>query len=334
MFTYISHLIDNVDPIIVMPYGGYANDNELHGQARVLEDEGIAEIPENTLGKRMLRSFKRFESDEHPNMLVKVKWEGGETVLVSDREGYVYLDAKHSLKLDHPKTLWIPVTYELMDGGKVQYRITSEIMKPSNQAEYGIISDIDETILQTGLESFLKWRVVINTFIKTVEERLPIEGARELYTLLHHGSRGYSSNPFFYLSNSPWNLYDYLISFLERFHFPKGALLLRDLGIENKRKESFLEGNKYIKISHILETYPQLQFILVGDMVDLDADIYIAIAKKYPSQIKAIYMRTVKNRKKMAKIKALIEANQTAPILLINHSEEAIKHARSQGWVL
>ena len=34
---------------------------------------------------------------------------------------------------------------------------------PSKQAEFGIISDIDDTILHTGLVSTLKWRVIYNT---------------------------------------------------------------------------------------------------------------------------------------------------------------------------
>ncbi|QLE01532.1 DUF2183 domain-containing protein [Galbibacter sp. BG1] len=334
MFKYISHLIDNPDPVIIMPYGGYANDDEIHGQARVLEDEGIEEFSENTVGGRVLRSFKRFETDEYKNAHVRVRWQEGEKELISDTEGYVYLDTSHSLNLKHMKTLWIPVTYELIENEEVKFSITTEIMKPAPTAEYGIISDIDETIIETGLGSFLKWKVLVNTFLKTVDERLPLEGAQELYSLLHGGSTGYKDNPFFYLSNSPWNLYDYLISFLEKFKFPRGTLLLRDIGLENKKKESFLEGNKFVKISHILETYPKLHFILIGDAQDLDPDIYLEIARKYPSQIKAIYIRLIRNKHKMKKVKALIEKNSDIEVLLISDSDEAEVHARMNGWIV
>lgn len=240
MIPYLSRLIDNPDPIIIMPYGGYANGSHLYAQARVLEDEGLERILKYNVISNVLRSFKRFETDEIDGAKVIVKWDdGGKAELISDREGYIYLEQPHHLNLEHQKTEWLPITYELTAKGEVLFAITSKLMKPSPQAEFGIISDMDETVIETGLGSILRWKVIVNTFATSSEDRLPLAGVQEFYNKLYKGSAGNSENPFFYLSNSPWNLYDYLISFLDKHNFPKGPLLLRDIGLENKKSLPF-----------------------------------------------------------------------------------------------
>ncbi len=333
MFKYIFQLIDDADPVIIIPFGGYANNKNLYAQARVLEDEGINENIENSFSKNIVRSFKRFETDEKPNVTVKAIWQGNEETMISDEEGYVYLNTKHRLKLNHHKTLWIPITYTIFENDKNFFSITYPVMKPSISAEFGVISDIDETIIHTGLDSFLRWKVIVNTFIKHNEKRVPIEGAQELCSKLYGGSTGYSENPFFYLSNSPWNLYDYLKAFLEKNNFPKGALLLRDIGLENKKKTSFLEGNKFVKIKHILEAYPLTKFILVGDAEDLDSEIYLEIAKQFPNRILTIYIRSTKNTKKVNKVVQLIKNTTYVDILLAESTKQILEHAKSKGYI-
>jgi phosphatidate phosphatase APP1 len=207
-------------------------------------------------------------------------------------------------------------------------------MKPSPTAEFGVISDMDETIIQTGLGSTLRWKVIVNTFATDSEERIPLTGAQELCNLLYGGTTGYSENPFFYLSNSPWNLFDYLSSFLEKYNFPKGPLLLRDIGLENKKKTSLLEGNKYLKTKQILEAFPELNFILIGDAEDSDAEIYLEIARNFPNRILSIYIRKVSNIKKNTFLEQLIYETKDVNIKLISTSKEAIEDARKEGYVL
>lgn len=333
VFKYISRLIDDPDPVIVIPFGGYANDEMIHAQARVLEDEGINYTKKGSFFRNIYHSYKRFESDEKYGAKVKVSWGDQSTTLYSDKEGYIYLDQTHGLNLSSDKMLWIPVTYELIKNDQVIYTISSSIMKPSEKSEYGIISDLDDTVIHTGVTSFLKWKLLINSFIKHSHKRMPLEGAQEFYHLLHKGSSGYNSNPFFYLSNSPWNLYRYLTSFLQKFNFPKGTLMLRDVGLNIRRKKSFMEGNKYKKIIHILETYPSIPFILIGDAAEIDTDIYLKIAQTYPQQILQIYIRSVKRKANTQRIKRLIETNSKINVLMVNEGEEAIADARAKGFI-
>ncbi|TKD66540.1 App1 family protein [Flavobacterium sp. ASW18X] len=330
MFQFISRLTDDPDPVIIIPFGGYANNDRIYGQARVLEDEGITHEEDDGFLKNLYNSYKRFESDEKEGVVVTVTANDFNTSLTSDAEGYVYLD--EAFKTNSLDKEWHPIHYSLTYAGK-PFTIKDEILKPLASAQYGIISDMDDTVIRTGISSAFKWKVIVNSFFTHTNQRMPLEGAQEFYQMLRKGISGQDDNPFFYLSNSPWNLYEYLAEFLNYQKFPKGVLLLRDMGLENKKKTSFKEENKYIKIVHLLETYPNLPFVLIGDAADIDHDIYMAIAKQFPNRIKAIYIRTVTDQNKMKDIKKRIEATTDINIQLISHTDEAVVHARANGFV-
>src|SRR5690606_12756889 len=78
----------------------------------------------------------------------------------------------------------------------------AELLIPPTSAAYGVISDIDDTILHTGVTSFLKWRVLKNSLFRNAYDRISFEGSPQLFRALHLGKDGYGKNPIFYLSNS------------------------------------------------------------------------------------------------------------------------------------
>ncbi len=319
--------------LIVMPFGGYANHNKLHTQARVLKDKHITPSEKDTIFKNFLMSYKRLESDEKGGETVVVSWEGQKKTTVSDSDGYIMIDDFHELNFANDQLTWIPVTYKLVKDDEVLHEDNSEIMKPSEHSQYGIISDLDDTVLYTGVSSFFKWKLLVNSLFVHSNKRTPLPGAKEFYTLLCKGTSSTILNPFFYLSNSPWNLYDYLQDFLAHFEFPKGVLLLRDIEISFRRKRSFMEGDKYKKIIHVLETYPNLAFILIGDASEEDLDIYLHIAKNYPERVLAIYIRAVKRKSKMRRVEALIEEYTDIEVVIMTDGKRAIKHARTKGFI-
>lgn len=332
-FNNISALSKSKDPVIIHPYTGYANQERIFAQARVLEDEGIKESREDSVFKNLVNAFKRFESDEISAATVEVNWGSHSKNLVTDSEGYIYLDEPHQLMLSQYETRWIPLDYRLCMGDQIVYEVSSSVMKPALDAEFGVISDIDDTILHTGVTSTLKWRVIVNSILKSSHQRSPLEGADTFYQLLQQGRYGNRQNPIFYLSNSPWNIYNYLQSFLSNNNFPKGPLLLRDIGFENEKPKTFRDGNKYKKVHHILSTYRDLPFILIGDAAEIDADIYLDIANKFPDQIRCIYIRSVDKKSKMKRLKQLIERQTHVEIVLLEDSQEGMDHARHHGFI-
>ena len=180
--------------------------------------------------------------------------------------------------------------------------------------------------------STLKWRVLINSIFKSATSRIPLDGAAEFYNKLHRGISGTNANPIFYVSHSPWNLYRYLDFFLKQNAFPKGPILLRSFKDIFKRK-SGVQPQKHIEIINILKTYPKLSFILIGDSGEHDADIYLDIANEFPSQIAAIYLRSVKHKKKMQRVTSLFKDYNQIPVLLVESSAQAIIHARENNFI-
>ena len=173
---------------------------------------------------------------------------------------------------------------------------------PSKKASFGVISDIDDTILHTGLVSVLKWRVLVNTLLTSAGKRIPLEGAPEFYHLLHQGKTGNEANPVFYVSHSPWNLYRYLEFFLKKNNFPKGPIILRNFPRPFSKKDKEGKPQKQKEILNLLNAYPDLNFILIGDGGENDPVIYLEIAETFPNRISAIYLRRVNHKNRMTNV--------------------------------
>ena len=335
-------LFSSRDPLQIIVFQTYGSNTHLYVKGRALEDENIDLTKKNFI-HLLINSWKRFETDVIGNCALKLKLPNGDIhEFETDREGYFLLALdKTDLQSMCNEEGWLifEVSYAdktLKRSIQLENRFPGEMLIPSPDATFGVISDIDDTILQTGMVSLLKWRVLYNTFLKTPERRIPLTGAPEFYHLLHRGASGEKSNPIFYVSNSPWNLYLYLEFFLRSNNFPKGPILLRSLSAFFKRYK--LKGpddrpHKINEILNILKTYPTLSFVLIGDSGEKDADIYLEIAKMFPDRIKAIYLRSVRHKKKMLRVAGLFRGYKVIPVLLVEDSEQAIQHAKENGLI-
>ena len=327
------------DPLQIIAFQSYGTNTHFYARGRALEDENI-NLESKNFFSLLINSWKRFQSDEIKYTELNLKLPNNITLkAITDNAGYFLIEEPlDNLKLLTNEEGWLSfeVSYKNLHVKRIiqnENRFPGEILIPSEVAEFGIISDIDDTILQTGLVSTLKWRVLINTFFKSVKMRLPLEGATEFYQLLHLGKSGKNANPFFYVSHSPWNLYRYLELFLKQHNFPKGPILLRSFSSIFKKKTINEKPQKQKEIYNLLKTYPKLSFILIGDSGEHDADIYTEIAKEFPERIKAIYLRSVKHKRKMIRIKNLFNNYKIVPVLLVDNSKQAIKHARINGFI-
>jgi phosphatidate phosphatase APP1 len=313
------------NPVVIRPYGGFANDTHLFAKARVLEDKGIEHL--ETDGRlRTLRNFyKRMGSDEKQNIPVEARWSHGRAELLSDREGYINMKTLHDLGTLPKENTWVDLEFTL-NHEKFDHCASVKILRPGSGAEFALISDIDDTIIHTGVASRLKWKVLINSIVKNPFIRRPLLGVRDFYQALHEGKSGKPTNPVFYVSNSPWNLYSYLNLFLDHNSFPKGPLILRDIGV--KPMEHTAHGGKYGRVKEIIDAFPEMKFVLSGDSAEVDTDIYLRLAREYPDQVHSIFIRTVKHKKRVKRVKQLIEANQDINVRLIRESSEGMAFAK------
>ncbi len=325
------------DPVQIIPYRTYGTATRLYIKGRVLEDKKISGAGDkDTILNNLLNMYKRFESDEVPGALLNVVLADEAHEVTTDKEGYFVLNLQPLTPIIQ-ENLWHPVPLQLISAPMPfvpGLLVHAEVMIPPSDAEYGIISDIDDTIIKTGATNLLAMSRA--TFLHNARTRLPFAGVTEFYKALQLGRNGKRNNPFFYVSSSPWNLYDLLKDFLELNNIPAGPLLLRDFGLDYEAvSDSGHMGHKLKEIKQIMHAYPQLQFVLVGDSGQEDPVIYREVVKEFPGRILAIYIRDVllPERKKIAVEVATSLRNNKVEMLIVENTVEAAQHAAGQGLI-
>jgi len=325
------------DPVQIVPYRTYGTSTRIYLKGRVLEDKKISGAGDkDTILNNLLNMYKRFESDEVPNAMLKAILGTEEHILVTDKEGYFAMDL-HPAQPIVQEHLWHPVPIQLMSA-PIPFveglQVYAEVMIPPADAEYGIISDIDDTIVKTGATNLLAMSRA--TFLHNAKTRLPFAGVAEFYKALQLGRNGKRNNPFFYVSSSPWNLYDLLKEFLDFNNIAAGPLLLRDFGFEHTAETCHGHmGHKLKEIKQIMQAYPHLQFVLIGDSGQEDPVIYQEVVKEFPGRILAIYIRDVQlpERRQVAVNISETLRGDDIEMVIVENTVEAAKHAAEKGLI-
>lgn len=326
------------DDVHVEPYRGYGRPERLHLKGRVLRGARIPEAGESDhVLVNLANMIQRFESDEVPGARVVARLGGREWETVTDGEGYFDLRLEPAEPLP-PGSLWHEVALELpgreaREGGPV--RATGLVLVPPAGSRFGVISDIDDTVVRTGATSPL--RMARTVFLGNARTRSPFPGVAAFYRALQHGAGRADFNPVFYVSSSPWNLYSLLTEFLTLQKIPLGPLMLRDWGIsEGEVLPTGHAGHKLEAIRDIMEMYPDLPFVLLGDSGQEDPEIYHRVVHDHPSRILAVYIRSVHPAAdRAAAVRALAEEVEKAgsTLLLADDTVAAAEHAASRGWI-
>ena len=208
------------DPLQIITFQSYGTDSHFYARGRALEDESI-DLEEQHIWHLIVNTWKRFETDEIKHVGLNIKLPNNKIIKVTtDDSGYFIVeDNFENLKALTNEEGWLPFELSYSDVNikrtiQNENRFPGELLIPSSKAEFGVASDIDDTILHTGVVSVLKWKVIYNSIFRHAKNRIPLEGAAKFYHKLHRGKSGNNANPIFYVSHSPWNLYRYLELFL------------------------------------------------------------------------------------------------------------------------
>jgi len=205
---------------------------------------------------------------------------------------------------------------------------------PPVTAKFGIISDLDDTVIVTNVTNRLKMFLTVG--LLNEHTRMPFKGVAAFYKALQMGASGVENNPIFYVSSSPWNLYSPLTEFLRIQDIPLGALFLKDFGNHTVFSSSDHQSHKLSSIESILETYPHLPFVLIGDSGEQDPEIYREVVRKYPQRIRAIYIRSINTKaERLAAIDRLItEVSETGcQLVLAPDTVFAASHAAAEKLI-
>ena len=307
---------------ILSPFRGFGRDHELLLRGRVLLQKPVtraraAESP----WRNMLNAYRRFQSDEVAGARVRASYRDAVVESVTDDEGYFRIRLEPRALAEH--MLWHEVAIELV--GRDTTAI-AQVMIPSAAARFGIISDIDDTIVRTNATSLLG---MARSVMRNAAARLPFEGVAELYRALHR-----DVNPIFYVSSSPWNLYELLEDFMDINGIPHGPMLLQDWGLD---ESTFLIAShathKLREIRQLLDYYPSLPFVLIGDSGQHDPEIYLRVIQANPKRILAAFIRDVTADVRDRTVARIIDDARVLGVAMdyVTDSAEALRRAQELG---
>ena len=322
----------------VIAYRGFGTPSEVFVTGRVLSNPPPAPIDAGDAWWRNAATMLRhLESDEVTGARLRIAIAHDERHAVTDEEGFyrAWLQPVPPL----PSTgLWHVADIQVIEPlADPQRPVTTSglILVPPPTARFGVISDLDDTVIRTDATRLLP--MLRRTFLQNARTRLPFAGVAEFYGGLHLGDDGADANPVFYVSSSPWNLYPVLTEFLEFQTIPLGPLMLRDWGLSDRGVLPLGHGeHKLGAIRQILDTYPDLPFILVGDSGQEDPEIYRDVVHQYRGRILAVYIRNVTTDPARARaIGELADEVRSvgSELMLSDDTMAAAKHAAERGWV-
>jgi phosphatidate phosphatase APP1 len=324
---------------MIVPYRGYAGQSRALVQARVQEARVIQPASEtDSVWRNLFRTYQRVDADPLPHAQVRIAIGGAERVVVADDEGFIreWMELAAPLPTDAP---WQAAELELLAPlpfGGAAVRATAPVRVLSGTPTFGVISDLDDTVIQSRITNFLQ--AVRTVMLGNARTRLPFPGVAAFYRALELGGDGAQSNPIFYVSSSPWNIHDLIAEFMDVQQIPRGPITLRDWDIVfSALTSSHLGTFKEPMIREVLDLYPTLPFVLIGDNSQKDPEIYRRIIDRYPERILAIYIRNVDtNPERTASVQALAKEVLAAgsTLVLADDTYAAAEHAAAQGWIM
>ncbi len=329
-WRFLGRQLGGAQHLMIVPYLGFGNAGMVSIRGRVLDEMGFrAHSLQDSAWRNVAALYQRLESDQVAGARVRARFRGVEGDAVTDGGGYFTIDL--ALPTPVQQSGWHAVELELVD---TAIRAVADVLIPPASARFGVISDIDDTVLWTNVTN--KLNMLLTLARSNPFTRKPFKGVAALYRALHAGVGGNEGNPVFYVSSSPWHLFDPLIEFMRLQNIPLGPLMLRELSVRALLKPAMSRNHKLDKIEKVLRTYPGLPFVLIGDSGERDPEIYAEILRRHPQTIKVIYIRNV--NPDPARIEALDQlagqvAASGAQLVLTSDSAAAAAHAVAAGLI-
>lgn len=265
---------------VVVPFTGYGTDDHLRVLGRLILRPAKPRTYLGMYAETFLhqRGWRNFFSTPVPRRPVTVKVGEKELELITDRSGYIDVN----VRTEGLEPGWQHVL--LFTDEAPPTRAPVQVV-PADQ-QFGLISDIDDTILSTWLpRAFLAaW----NSFVLTEGNRQAIPGMARMYQRLlaeHPGA------PIIYVSTGSWSTLPFLNRFMKRHGFPKGPMLLTDFGPTTTGWFRSGRDHKRRALAELARDFPQIKWLLVGDDGQHDPVIYREFAELRPQNVQAIAIR-------------------------------------------
>ncbi len=312
--------------LTVKVYNGYGHTHRLVLHGHVFN---FSPLPRSNYSRNPILNFfsliRLFFVKPVPAVKVTLKWYDQQFEAETAEDGFFRFEWESNRDLEPG---WHDVKVFMNDNGS-EIAGGGKVLVPES-TQYAIISDIDDTFLISHSATILKRLMVL--FTHNARSRKPFADVVKHYQLLSTAhTTPDNPNPFFYVSSSEWNLYDYIAEFARVNKLPEGVFLL------NQVKQWFnmwktgktKHHGKFARIVRIMEAFPHQRIILLGDSSQADPEIYASIVQHFPDRVHVIYIRDVyaKNRDKVRSTLAKLEGTGV-PCCFFQNSEDAIRHSQ------
>jgi len=224
-----------------------------------------------------LRGWRSFATAQVAGAVLEVTVGDRTHRVVTDRGGYVDTLLESDLGPG-----WHDLVLQTEDGS----RAVAPVHVVDPEVRYGIVSDIDDTVVVTRLPRPLvaAW----NVLVRHENAREPVPGMADLYhRLLDPDPRA----PVVYLSTGAWNAAPAIGRFLRRHGYPAGPLLLTDWGPTNTGWFRSGREHKRAQLRRLVHDLPDVRWVLVGDDGQRDPEIYAEAALQFPEHVRGIVVR-------------------------------------------
>lgn len=319
---------------ILKLYRGYANEEELIVMGHVFKPNSREDYAfEKKKFKNAFSMIRLFRIKTQSNADVYLKHNNTTIHTKTLDDGYFKFCIPVDPNVGHG---WIDYEVSIIHKQK-KIAVKESYIRPKT-GNLGIISDIDDTFLVSHTMNPLRKIYVL--LFRNVNSRKVFEDVVSHYQALSNSGRTNKEeqNAFFYVSSSEWNLYRFIIKFTTIHNLPKAVLLLKD--IKTSLTDFIWSGrgdhnHKFEKIKHILEFYPNLKYVLLGDDSQEDPFLYETICKIFPVNVIAVYIRKTGLREKDKVSMALKNLESlNVSTCYFTHSNEAIQHSKTIGLIL
>ncbi|HEX2540113.1 MAG TPA: phosphatase domain-containing protein [Caldimonas sp.] len=328
-----------VGPARVHAHLGFGTSTRLFVSGHVVDGSvgDPADAPATGLLADIRAMARRYVESEIMGAKLTIRHGAAATTAVTDSDGFFAAELPAEPTPGEGLT-WrrVTVTLEQVPGSRqAPSDFAAEVMSVPPGTRFGVISDLDDTVMDTGIHDFRRhWRKVIRSDPR-LRDTFP--GLPELYRALAYDGEGVQRQPIFYVSSASWGFHEPYGRFLELHGIPRGPLFLKDYGLDG---EQWFAGeharHKTRAIERLFDAYPDMPFILVGDSGQDDATIYRDIAAKHAEHVLAVWIRDVSaDARRSADIAALIEAlsRSGVPAVFDVTLEAAYEQAAKAGWL-
>ncbi len=285
-----------MDKVTIVPYRGFGKNGKIYVSGHAFTGYGIKPPERGSVIKNFIQMTRRYSLKPMGGLKLVLNIFDNEETIHTDENGFFHTILPTQAA---PGVYQYSVTNTL--SGE---RFTSGLYLYDEEST-GVLSDIDDTILLSYVHQ--KYKMLWLLVAKNALTRNPVPQIKGILNTIKSHNSTVPPKDFFYVSNSEWNLYDFLTDFFQENDLPDGVFMLqrfkknfRDAVFSSQKKDD----HKFDSIRFILNLFSEKKFILLGDNGQRDLETYARIASLYAKRIKAVVIRDIGLEKYRRKNKA------------------------------